>query len=377
MLFARIGIVSYMEEEVQYVASDVAKEQLLSHTISWLRFPLIVGIVLLHTYIINRPVAGHVVTVDNSPYFALFEHIAKADIGEITVPLFFFISGFLFFYRVDKWNQQVYVRKLKSRFHTLVIPYLLWNTLFLLYVAFLGWIMPSLLTFKKSFLTMTPLEILNTYWELSQGLIPLWFIRDLIIINLLSWILYWMLKPKYGIFVIFILGIIFLSAQWHYLPGVGLRSLFPYMLGAWFSINKCNFVKLISPYRYWLLVLLFILIVVETYLWETGRYSFAVNRACLLCGVLSVPLFVAQGLERNYLQLRKWKEESSFFIYVFHMFIVHLPFVLLARIIPLNDLTAAVLQIAIPILVAYTCAVIYWGLKKMMPTPMRIAVGGR
>ena len=353
------------------------REKLLSQTISWLRFPLIVGIVLLHTYILNRPVAGYVVTEDNSPYFAIFEHIAKADIGEITVPLFFFISGFLFFYRVDKWNQQVYVKKLKSRFHTLVVPYFLWNTLFLLYVSFLGWIMPSLLTFKQSFLTMTPSEILNTYWELSQGLIPLWFIRDLIIINMFSWFIYWLLKPRYGIFVIIALGIIFLSAKWHYLPGVGMRSLFPYMLGAWFSINKCNFVKFISPYRYWLLALLFFLVVVETYLWKTGRYSFAVNRACLLCGVLTVPLFVSQGLERGCLQLRKWKEESSFFIYVFHMFIVHLPFVLLARIIPLNDMTASILQIAIPLLVAYICVVIYWMLKKMMPTPMKIAVGGR
>ena len=79
-----------MEEEVQHVASDVAKEQLLSHTISWLRFPLIVAIVLLHTFILNRPVGGNVITVDNAHLFAIFEHVTKADIGEIAVPLFFF-----------------------------------------------------------------------------------------------------------------------------------------------------------------------------------------------------------------------------------------------------------------------------------------------
>ena len=353
------------------------QDLLLSKTISWLRFPMIVGIVLLHTYILNRPVAGYVVTADDSPYFAVFEHVAKADLGEITVPLFFFISGFLFFYRIEKWNKQIYVRKLKSRFHTLVVPYLLWNTLFLLYVAFLGWIMPSLLTFKKSFLTMTPLEVLNTFWDLSQGLIPLWFIRDLVIISLFSWVIFGLLKPKYSIFIVIAIGVIFLSAKWHYIPGVGMRSLFPYILGAWFSINKCNFISILSPYRYWLLTILFILVVWETYLWETGRYSFAVNRTCLFCGIMTVPLFVAQGLEKGILRLKKWKEESSFFIYVFHMFIVHLPFVLLARIIPLNDLTASVLQMAIPLLVAYICVAVYWVLKKMMPTMMKIAVGGR
>ena len=352
-------------------------EKLLSQTISWLRFPLIVGIVLLHTFILNRPVSGHVVTVDNSPYFAVFEHVIKADFGEISVPLFFFISGFLFFFRVKNWNKQVYVKKMKSRFHTLVIPYLLWNTLFLLYVAFLGWIMPSLLTFKKSLLTMSPVEILKTYWELSQGLIPLWFVRDLIIISLLSWILYWLLKPKYGFFVIIITGVIFFSAKWHYVPGIGMRSLFPFMLGAWFSINKFNFINLISPYRYWLLIMFLILVVVDSYLWDVGKSSFVVNRACLLCGIMVVPLFVAQGLEKRYLQLRKWKEESSFFIYVFHMFIVHLPFVVLAMIIPLNDFTATILQIVIPIFIAYFCVAVYWMLKRIIPSLMKIAIGGR
>ena len=366
-----------MEEEVQYVASDVAKEQLLSHTISWLRFPLIVAIVLLHTFILNRPVGGNVITVDNAHLFAIFEHVTKADIGEIAVPLFFFISGFLFFYNVTVFNKQIYVRKLKSRFRTLVIPYFFWNTLFLLYVAILGWVMPSLLTFKKSFLTMEPLDVLNTYWELSQGLIPLWFIRDLIIINLFSWVIYWMLKPKYSAIILFVFGLVFLSSKWHYIPGIGLRSSFPYMLGAWFSINKRNFISILSPFRYWLLIMLFILVVLETYLWETGRYSFAVNRICLLCGIMIVPLFVAEGLEKGKLQLRKWKEESSFFVYVFHMFIVHLPFVLLARIIPLNDFSAAILQIAIPIMVAYICVMIYWILKKTTPMMMKIAIGGR
>lgn len=353
------------------------QDQLLSKTISWLRFPMIVGIVLLHTFILNRPVAGHVVTADDNPYFATFEHIAKSDLGEMAVPLFFFISGFLFFYQVEKWNKDVYVRKLKSRFRTLVVPYFLWNTIFLLYVALLGWVMPSLLTYKVSFLSMSPTEVLNSYWDLSQGLIPLWFVRDLIIINLFAWFIYWLLKPKFGIIVIFVLCVLFLSAKWHYIPGIGLRSLFPYMLGAWFSIHKCNYISILKPYRYWLLAALVIFVIVDTCFWKSGNNNFTVNRICLLCGLMTVPLFVAKGLERGVMRLRKWKEESSFFIYVFHMFIVHLPFLLLARVVPLNDLTASVLQIGIPILVAYICVAIYLILKKIMPSVMRVAVGGR
>lgn len=352
-------------------------DKCLSQTISWLRFPMIVGIVLLHTFILGRAAGGVTITVEEYPAFATFDHVAKADFGEIAVPLFFFISGFLFFYRVEEWNGQVYVKKLKSRFRTLVIPYFLWNTVFLLYVALLGLVAPSLLTYKESFLNMAPLDVLNTYWDLSQGLIPLWFIRDLIIINLLSFAIYWILKPRFGILVILLMAVVFLSAQWHYIPGVGLRSSFPYMLGAWFSIHKCNFIDKLWSYRYGLLLAYVILVVTDTCLWSTGYYSFAVNRLCLLTGVLTIPLLAAEGILKGKLQLRKWKEESSFFIYVFHMFIVHLPFVILSRIVPLNDFTAMILQIGIPILVAYICVAIYLLLKRMMPGVMRLAVGGR
>lgn len=366
-----------MEKEIRHVMNDVVKENTLSQTISWLRFPLIVGIVYLHTFILNRPVGEHVITAENAPIFVIFEHVTKADIGEIAVPLFFFISGFLFFYNVNVFNKQVYVRKLKSRFRTLVIPYFVWNTLFLLYVAFLGWVLPSLLTFKKSFLTMEPLDVMNTYWDLSQGLIPLWFIRDLIVINLFSWFIYWIIKPQYSAILLFLLGLVFLSSKWHYIPGIGLRSSFPYMLGAWFSIKKCNFIDLFYKYRYVLLTLFVLLVLGDTLLWMSGNSNFSVNRLCLLCGLITIPLLVAEGLIRGQIHLQKWKEESSFFVYVFHMFIVHLPFVLLARIIPLNDFTATILQMAIPIMVAYICVMIYWIMRKTMPTMMKIAVGGR
>lgn len=366
-----------MEKEIRNVTTDLSKDRLLSQTISWMRFPLIVAVVLLHTFILNRPVDGKVITSENAPFFALFEHVVKADIGEIAVPLFFFISGFLYFNNVKVFDGKVYVKKLKSRFWTLVIPYFLWNSLFLLYVAFLGWIMPSLLTFKKSFLTMEPLEVLNSYWELSQGLIPLWFIRDLIIINLFSWLIYKLLKPKYSVALLFILGILFLSAKWHYIPGIGLRCSYPFMLGAWFGIKKCNFVDLFYNNRYLLFSLFVLLIMVDTFFWMIGKSMFAVNRLCLLCGIITIPLFVAQGLEEGRIHLKKWKEESSFFVYVFHMFIVHLPFVLLARIVPLNDWTAMLLQVSIPIMVAYVCVGIYWVSKRVMPSAIIFSVGGR
>lgn len=47
-------------------------------------------------------------------------------IGRLSVPMFFLISGFLFF-REGTLTHIGYTAKLYSRLHTLLIPYLLWN----------------------------------------------------------------------------------------------------------------------------------------------------------------------------------------------------------------------------------------------------------
>lgn len=47
-------------------------------------------------------------------------------LASVAVPLFFFISGYLFFFRTT-FSVDVYKKKLKSRIKTLLIPYLFWN----------------------------------------------------------------------------------------------------------------------------------------------------------------------------------------------------------------------------------------------------------
>ena len=93
--------------------------QKLSAAITWLRFPLIFFIILLHCYSVVRLEGNHSIYFRTVYPFALW-------IGETGVPGFFFISGYLFFL-----SKKSYKQKLETRFHTLLIPYLLWNGLLL------------------------------------------------------------------------------------------------------------------------------------------------------------------------------------------------------------------------------------------------------
>ena len=104
----------------------MTNDELLSKTISYLRFPLIVGVVFIHNKMAEINVQGDIVSYDDWPWLTYTMDFFSSVLPTIAVPLFFFISGFLFFYKVD-FDKNVYIKKLKSRYHTLVIPYLIWN----------------------------------------------------------------------------------------------------------------------------------------------------------------------------------------------------------------------------------------------------------
>lgn len=56
----------------------------------------------------------------------------KDYISPVAVPAFFILSGVTFF---RNYCNQEFISKVKSRFHTLIIPYLLWNTIWYLFIA--------------------------------------------------------------------------------------------------------------------------------------------------------------------------------------------------------------------------------------------------
>ena len=93
-------------------------EKLQSDTITWLRFPLIVGVVFIHDNITLGQNSG----VINPFWFDCVIRLFSDVLPRVCVPLFFIISGFLFFYGVKNLRLS-YVNKVKRRFRTLFIPY--------------------------------------------------------------------------------------------------------------------------------------------------------------------------------------------------------------------------------------------------------------
>ena len=99
-------------------------------SIEYIRGVAMLGVVAIHTgsqYLLNPTPNVHLV--------ALFEVVSR-----FSVPIFFFVSAFGLFYRMNLDEPFFYGKFLRRRFKAVLIPYLLWSTLYLVHDNwFYGW----------------------------------------------------------------------------------------------------------------------------------------------------------------------------------------------------------------------------------------------
>lgn len=100
-------------------------EELQSKVLDWLRFPMIVLVVYIHYWGESIPESSVIgSTIYNSIRIFMCHVISRA-----AVPTFFLISGYYFFYKIKDFTFDTYKDKLKKRIKTILIPYLLWNSI--------------------------------------------------------------------------------------------------------------------------------------------------------------------------------------------------------------------------------------------------------
>ena len=142
----------------------VAVDEHTSKTISFARFPLIALVAFIHSYIM-MPYHGSSVTALEVPMFYNIEFLISEIIACIAVPLFFLISGFLFFYRLSDFTCKLYITKLKKRFKTLFIPYVFWSLAAIMVTCVVQLVVPSLISDEaKGVLSWSPNDWLTAIW---------------------------------------------------------------------------------------------------------------------------------------------------------------------------------------------------------------------
>ena len=157
-----------------------------------IRFPLIFLLVLLH----NERGADFTARLQDSPVAAWLVNVLAHGIDGVRNPTFFLISGYVFF-RSVRPSVAWFKRKIAARVRTLLVPLVLWNVLALLILAAAQALhlpaLPPGSAWSAPVLGHTAGELLQAIVALPSGqplVYPLWFVRDLFVLVLVSPLIY-------------------------------------------------------------------------------------------------------------------------------------------------------------------------------------------
>jgi hypothetical protein len=120
-------------------------------------------------------------------------YLLKESLTRFAVPMFFILSGIAFYKDYD--NKQ-YVRKIKSRVSTLVIPYLLWNTIWMLFDIVCSYTFISNFFVGRKPFELTAVNVLLAIFLRKRNL-PFWFILDLILFAVAAPLIHLLIRNKY------------------------------------------------------------------------------------------------------------------------------------------------------------------------------------
>ena len=233
------------------------KSDLRTQSLDLLRFPLAVIVVSAHVF--NKEaiaISGEVFDVCQYSLYNDFLLFVDGFLRGISVPVYFFISGYVFFLGINQFSIDVYFKKLRNRIFTLLIPFIIWNLPEMI-IQFSKYIFSDVMSFSTYGveLNLTLKNILSCFWQYNGELFvpitpsgervigtspfplnaPLWFIRDLMVVVISTPIIHYIIKQtKY--FVIATLAIL------SFIPGVQIPHLGAFLffsMGAYLSIyNK-------------------------------------------------------------------------------------------------------------------------------------------
>ena len=212
--------------------ADNNRETLFWKKKEYISFILSILVFLIHSYFIQDTGDNSLISIINHKTSFFFSR----SITQFAVPMFFILSGISFF---KGYDNKKYPTKIKSRLFTLVIPYLLWNTVWLIWEV------------VTSFSALSESSVLNglNLVDILKGIFfygcnpPFWFIFDLIVFSFAAPVVFLIIRNKYiGIASVVFLSIssyfgIHLPASVFYYP----TAIVFYILGALIGYHYFDF----------------------------------------------------------------------------------------------------------------------------------------
>lgn len=333
----------------------------LSNKIKILSFTSIIAVVWMHSYYLECERWPAIYFVQK--FVALF--------ADFAVPLFFIISGFLFFANCGKdCMANFFISKIKKRVRTLVVPYIIWCTLFITAI----FVIDFFVDYNTDYFTYCKQGRWGDFFRyvyLEPAAFHLWFVRDLFIIILCSPIIYLFVRsvPIYvQLTVLFLLGV------FQFIPILS-WGLFWFTIGAIFSIHQKDIFYFVKPKLAILCLVMFCVIIACFVIFNI---SLASNHPYAALVILLGVIGVWNGSDCIY----SFQSNSPIFHYTFFVYCSHIPFLNMIKTIiyprlwdsPVGCMSGFLLS---PVITVVICLLAGKLLQSITPSTYRILSGGR
>lgn len=149
-------------------------------------------VVLIHARFtdISMGNVNYIFDLQQYPIYSNLSFLISKLIAGIAVPLFYVFSGYFFFYNTSSFTVNDYLGKLKKRVKTLLIPYIFWNLAVIAFYFAAQTFLPSMMSGNnKLIVDYTLVDWFRAFWNYNNEMpisYQLWFIRDLIVVVLMS-----------------------------------------------------------------------------------------------------------------------------------------------------------------------------------------------
>ncbi len=364
-----------------------------SKRITALRFLLIVFVVFIHNCFTLEGVAenfeqtGEMIVFKPTVLSEWIQLFISQGIARCAVPLFFLFAAFLQAKKNDKYSVL-----LKKRAKSLLIPYFIWLGLYFLYPHFAKYLIsiikPALLKHPNDIFThWTALDWLHKFFgyetgtrkdgdlSLPQLAVQFWFVRDLLILTVLSPFIKAFIK-RFPLFFFALISVLYLLPVQIYF--VRMQALFFYACGLYWGMFNFNLFEKADKISFAESIALFLISFIATYLFfdnTSSMYWIMVLASCLL--FLKISKLIINN-EKTF-NIATYFSGFSFFL-----FAIHLPV--------LNSIHTKLWLHFLPMTNGFFCLAEYFGvaflnialgtligiaLKKLCPRLFAILTGGR
>ena len=353
-------------------------ERYLSRKIDHISLLGMIMVVYLHSYnlLIDFTNISHYPNSSTINFNSFMQNFISQGLTRVAVPIFFSISGYLFFVRINP-SFLGFTKKIIRRFKTLMVPYFLWSVWGIVLIAVLqvfptsrGYISMPLIVESENIVVLRMLFLDPIPYQL-------WFLLDLMILVMISPLLF-VITKKLRAFVL-----LFPVIMWvmDYNPKIfSSEALLFFALGCYLAIAKTEFAKKSKTVSISLLcvwIAINALLACELFPEPIFHHTLYKGNILLgMCAIWHIYDHISEDIKNSTI-LRKLKS-YSFFIYLSHepvltIFKKGLPIFLVGS----PPFRLLVTYLIAPIIVIFLAVLVGSFLIRYSPRFYTIITGGR